>query len=85
MTRFWITLDQRVELVIKCIEKMKGGEIFVPKIPSMKVTDLAKALEPDCKIKLIGIKSGEKINEVMISEEEARNTKIFNGIYVILP
>ena len=85
MTRFWITLEQGVEFVLKALEESEGAEIFVPKIPSMKVIDLAKALEPDCKIKLIGIRPGEKINEVMISEEEARNTKIFNGIYVILP
>src|SRR4030042_912346 len=85
MTRFWITLKQAVEFVIKALEESEGGEIFVPKIPSMKVIDLAKALEPDCKIKLIGIRHGEKINEIMISEEEARNTKYFNGAYVILP
>ncbi|OFW64548.1 MAG: UDP-N-acetylglucosamine 4,6-dehydratase (inverting) [Actinobacteria bacterium RBG_19FT_COMBO_36_27] len=85
MTRFWITLEQSVEFVLKALEESEGGEIFVPKIPSMKVIDLAKALEPDCKIKLIGIRHGEKINEIMISEEEARNTKYFNGAYVILP
>jgi len=85
MTRFWITLEQGVEFVLKALEESEGGEIFVPKIPSMKVIDLAKALEPDCKIKLIGIRPGEKINEVMISEEEARNTKFYNGTYVILP
>jgi len=85
MTRFWITLEQGVELVLKALEESAGGEIFVPKIPSMRIVDLVKALEPDCKIKLIGIRPGEKINEVMISEDEARNTKIYNGIYVILP
>ena len=85
MTRFWITLKQGVEFVLKALEESVGGEIFVPKIPSMKVIDLAKALEPDCKIKLIGIRPGEKINEVMISKEEARNTKYYNGAYVILP
>ena len=85
MTRFWITLEQAVGFVLKALEESEGGEIFIPKIPSMKIIDFAKALEPDCKIKLIGIRPGEKINEVMISEEEARNTKIYNGIYVILP
>lgn len=85
MTRFWITLEQGVGFVLKALKEAEGGEIFVPKIPSMKVIDLVKALEPDCKIKLIGIRPGEKINEVMISEEEARNTKFYNGIYVILP
>jgi len=85
MTRFWITLKQGVEFVLRALEESVGGEIFVPKISSMKVIDLAKALEPDCKIKLIGIRPGEKINEVMISEEEARNTKFYNGAYVVLP
>ena len=73
-----------MEFVLKALEESEGGEIFVPKIPSMKVIDLAKALEPDCKIKLIGIRPGEKINEIMISEEETRNTKFYNGTYVIL-
>ena len=85
MTRFWITLEQGVEFVLKALKESVGGEIFIPKIPSMKVIDLAKAIEPDCKIKLIGIRPGEKINEIMISEEEARNTKLYNGFYVILP
>lgn len=85
MTRFWITLEQGVEFVLRALEESEGGEIFVPKIPSMRIIDLAKALESDFKIKLIGIRPGEKINEVMISEEEARNTKLYNGIYVILP
>jgi UDP-N-acetylglucosamine 4,6-dehydratase len=85
MTRFWITLKQGVEFVLKALEESVGGEIFVPKIPSMKVIDLAKALETDCKIKIIGIRPGEKINEVLISEEETRNTKFHNGTYVILP
>ena len=85
MTRFWITLERGVEFVLKALEESDGGEIFIPKIPSMKVIDLVKALDPDCKIKLIGIRPGEKINEVMISEEEARNTKLYNGIYIILP
>ena len=85
MTRFWITLKQGVEFVLKALEESEGGEIFIPKIPSMKVIDLAKALKPDCEMKLIGIRPGEKINEVMISEEEARNTKFYNGTYIILP
>ena len=85
MTRFWITLDQAVELVLEGFNHMQGGEIFVPKIPSMKVTDLAKAIAPDCDIKVIGIRPGEKIHEVLITEEEGRNTVSYNGMYVIMP
>lgn len=85
MTRFWITLEQGVDLVIQALEEAEGGEVFVPIIPSMKVTDLAKAIEPQCKFKIIGVRPGEKIHESLISEDEARNTKVFNGIYVILP
>ena len=85
MTRFWITLDQAVELVINAFCLMQGGEIFVPKIPSMKVTDLAKAVAPECKIEVIGIRPGEKIHEVLITEEDGRNTVAHNGIYVIMP
>jgi UDP-N-acetylglucosamine 4,6-dehydratase len=85
MTRFWITLDQSVDLVIKAIEEAEGGEVFVPSIPSMKITDLAKAIEPNCTFKFTGIRPGEKLHESLISYDEARNVKIFDGIYVILP
>jgi len=85
MTRFWITLDQAVELVIKAITHMQGGEIFVPKIPSMRITDLAKAVAPDCEIDIIGIRPGEKLHEVLLMEEEGRNTVIYDGMYVIMP
>lgn len=85
MTRFWITLKQGVEVVIRALEESTGGEVFVPKAPSMRVVDLAKAIEPDCKFKIIGIRPGEKIHEILISEDEARKVKIFNGIYVLLP
>jgi UDP-N-acetylglucosamine 4,6-dehydratase len=85
MTRFWITLEQGVELVIRSLHETKGGEVFVPVIPSMKVVDLAKAIEPECTFKIIGVRPGEKVNETLISEDEARNTKIYKGIYVILP
>lgn len=85
MTRFWITLEQSVDLVIKALEESVGGEVFVPKIPSMKIIDLAKAIEPDCRFKIIGIRPGEKVHETLISEDEARDAKEFNGIYVILP
>jgi len=85
MTRFWITLEQAVELVMKALKESEGGEIFVPKIPSMKISDLATAIDPNFKLKTIGIRPGEKIHETLVSEDEARATKIFDGIYVILP
>jgi UDP-N-acetylglucosamine 4,6-dehydratase len=85
MTRFWISLDEGVEFVISCVEEMTGGEIFVPKTPSMKITDLAAAIAPDCEIKIVGIRPGEKIHEVLISEEEAGHTLEFDGYYVIKP
>jgi hypothetical protein len=64
---------------------MQGGEIFVPKIPSMKIVDLAAAIAPDCDIEVIGIRPGEKIHEVLITQEEGRNTVMYNGMYVIMP
>lgn len=85
MTRFWITLDQAVELVVMALQHAQGGEIFVPKIPSMKVTDLAKAVAPECEIERIGIRPGEKLHESLIMEEEGRNTISYNGLYIILP
>ena len=85
MTRFWITLEQSANLVIKVLQEAEGGEIFVPKIPSMKITDLAKAIEPKCSFKFTGIRPGEKLHESLISYDEARNVKEFDGIYVILP
>ncbi|MFJ6264929.1 UDP-N-acetylglucosamine 4,6-dehydratase (inverting) [Lysinibacillus xylanilyticus] len=85
MTRFWITLDQGVQFVLDNLERMYGGEIFVPKIPSMKVTDLAKAIAPECEIEIIGIRPGEKLHEAMIMEDDARHTIEFNDYYVIQP
>ncbi|WP_163538888.1 UDP-N-acetylglucosamine 4,6-dehydratase (inverting) [Gracilibacillus sp. YIM 98692] len=85
MTRFWITLDQGVQFVIDNFRRMQGGEIFVPKIPSMKVTDLAKAIGPECKIDIIGIRPGEKLHEVMITEDDARRTIECDNYYVIQP
>lgn len=85
MTRFWITLEQGVNFVIKCIEMMKGGEIFVPKIPSMRITDLAGLIAPGCKIREIGIRPGEKINEVLITEDEARHASEFGDCFIIEP
>ena len=85
MTRFWMTLDQSVELVVKAMERAQGGEIFIPIIPSMKITDLAKTIEPECKFKIIGIRPGEKMHELLVSQDEARNTKMLDDMYVILP
>jgi len=85
MTRFWITIEEGVEFVIKCIELMQGGEIFVPKIPSMNIMDLAKIVAPDCKIEYIGIRPGEKLHEVLVSEDEARHTVEVDDMYVIQP
>lgn len=85
MTRFWITLDQGVRFVINSLELMQGGEIFVPKIPSMRITDLAKVTAPDAKIKDIGIRPGEKLHEVLLTEDESRHTKEFNSHFIIEP
>jgi len=85
MTRFWITLDQGVRFVIRCLEEMHGGEIFVPKIASMKMVDLAEAIAPGCEVEIIGIRPGEKLHEVLVSEDEARNTVEVEGMYIIQP
>jgi UDP-N-acetylglucosamine 4,6-dehydratase len=85
MTRFWITLDQGVHFVMNCIEQMQGGEVFVPKIPSMKITDLAKAVAPEAKVNVVGIRPGEKLHEVLISEDEARTTVELETMYVVQP
>lgn len=85
MTRFWITLDQGVRFVINCLEQMHGGEIFVPKIPSMKLLDMATAIGPDCQIDCIGIRPGEKLHEVLVSEDEARNALETHEMFVIQP
>lgn len=85
MTRFWITLDHGVQFVIDNLERMHGGEIFVPKIPSMRVVDLAKAIGPECKIEFVGIRPGEKLHESMIMEDDARHTVEFDSYYVIQP
>ena len=85
MTRFWITLKQGVHFVIRCIEQMKGGEVFVPKIPSMNIMDLVKAVASNCEIEHIGIRSGEKLHEVLIGEDEARQTVELEDMFVIQP
>ncbi|MFC1917384.1 UDP-N-acetylglucosamine 4,6-dehydratase (inverting) [Chloroflexota bacterium] len=85
MTRFWITLEQGVRFVIDCIGRMHGGEIFVPKLPSMKVIDLADVVAPRTKRKIIGIRPGEKVNEILITEEEAIHAQEFSDYFVIEP
>jgi len=85
MTRFWMTLEQSAELVIKALEEAEGGEIFIPKPPSMKITDLARAIEPNCTFKYTGIRAGEKLHESLVSYDEARNVKIVDNLYVIIP
>ncbi len=85
MTRFWISLDQGVRFVIHCLEQMMGGEVFVPKIPSMRVLDLARAIAPEARLEIIGIRPGEKLHEVLISEDEARSTVELENMYVVQP
>ena len=85
MTRFWITLKQGMEFIIKSITWMHGGEIFVPKIPSMNIMDLAKGVAPECEVRYVGIRPGEKLHEVLISEDEGRHTVELDDMYVIQP
>jgi UDP-N-acetylglucosamine 4,6-dehydratase len=85
MTRFWISLNQAVAFVIQCIELMLGGEIFVPKIPSMRVVDLAKAIAPQCAQQIIGIRPGEKLHEVLLTPEESWQALEFDRYYIIKP
>jgi len=85
MTRFWLTLEQGARFVVRCIEQMHGGEIFVPKIPSMRLVELARAIAPGCEVEEIGIRPGEKLHEVLVSEDEARNTLELDDMFVIQP
>jgi UDP-N-acetylglucosamine 4,6-dehydratase len=85
MTRFWLSLEQGVRFVMICIEQMEGGEVFVPKIPSTKVIDLANAIVPDAKVNIIGIRPGEKLHEVLVSEDEARSTVERETMFIIKP
>lgn len=85
MTRFWITIDQGAWLVFHALREMRGGEVFVPRIPSMKITELAKVIDPDCKTEEIGIRPGEKLHEVMIPEDDGRSTVAFKTHFVIVP
>lgn len=85
MTRFWITLDQGVDLVFKALEESMGGETYISKIPSFNITDLAEAMLPGAKIREIGIREGEKLHEVMVTKDDYRNTYEFDKHYVIYP
>jgi UDP-N-acetylglucosamine 4,6-dehydratase len=85
MSRFWITLEQGVRFVVRSIEEMHGGEIFVPKIPSMTLLELSRTVAPDCAVDVIGMRPGEKTHEILVSEDEARNTVEFDDKFVILP
>lgn len=85
MTRFWITLGEGVQFVVDCLDRMRGGEVFVPKIPSMNIMDVAKVVAPECRTEIIGIRPGEKLHEIMITPDDAWNTAEFDDHYVIQP
>jgi UDP-N-acetylglucosamine 4,6-dehydratase len=85
MSRFWLTLEQGVEFVVKCLPLMHGGEIFVPQIPSVRIMDLVKVIAPDCDIQYIGIRPGEKLHEALVSDDEARHTLELEDMYIIQP
>ncbi len=85
MTRFWITLEQGVRFVIQCLETMHGGEIFVPKIPSMKLVQLAEAIAPECKVEIIGMRPGEKLHEVMIPSDVSRYVIEYPEFFIVKP
>jgi UDP-N-acetylglucosamine 4,6-dehydratase len=85
MTRFWIRLDEGVDFAIRCTERMRGGEIFVPKIPSMRIVDLVEAIAPGCRMDVIGVRPGEKLHEMLISEDESRQAVEFDDMFVIEP
>jgi UDP-N-acetylglucosamine 4,6-dehydratase/5-epimerase len=85
MTRFWIRLEQGVEFAVRCAEAMGGGEIFVPKIPSMRIMDLVGAVAADCAVEFIGIRPGEKLHEILISEDESRQALEFEDMFVVEP
>ncbi|MDD3369012.1 MAG: UDP-N-acetylglucosamine 4,6-dehydratase (inverting) [Lachnospiraceae bacterium] len=85
MTRFWISLTQGVELVIKALEEAKGGETFISKIPSFKITDLAQAMKPGCEMPEVGIREGEKLHEVMVTVEDSPNTYEYDKHFIVYP
>ncbi len=85
MTRFWITLQQGVDFVLSCLKQMRGGEIFVPKIPSMSIVELARCLAPDVPVRVVGIRPGEKLHEILITADDARTTVELKDRYIIRP
>jgi UDP-N-acetylglucosamine 4,6-dehydratase len=85
MTRFWLSVEQGVKFTIRCLEQMHGGEVFVPKIASMKIVDLAEAIAPDSQVEIIGIRPGEKLHEVLLSEHESRHSVELSDMFVIEP
>ena len=85
MTRFWITLEQGVNFVVSCLGRMQGGEVLIPKIPSMNIMDLTRAIAPECRTEIVGIRPGEKLHEVMVTEDDARHTVEHEDSYAILP
>jgi FlaA1/EpsC-like NDP-sugar epimerase len=85
MTRFWITLDQAIDFVLEALGRMGGGEVFVPRIPSMRVTDMAEALAPGAQREVIGIRPGEKLHELLVTEDESRHSYELDSGFLILP
>ncbi len=85
MTRFWIRLEQGVQFAIRCAEQMRGGEIFVPKIPSMRIMDLVETVAPGCAVEVIGIRPGEKLHELLLSEDDSRQALEFEDMFVMEP
>jgi UDP-N-acetylglucosamine 4,6-dehydratase len=85
MTRFWITLPQGADFVLQSLEVMHGGELFVPKIPSTTIADLAEAIGPKCRHEIVGIRPGEKLHELMIGEDDARRARDMGTYYVVQP
>ena len=85
MTRFWITLKESADFVLKSFGWMRGGELFVPKIPSTNIADIAKAIAPECKIDIIGIRPGEKLHELLITKEDGRRTSEYSDHFIIWP
>lgn len=85
MTRFWITLGQGVDFVISCIARMRRGEVFVPRLPSMNIMDLVAAIAPNCIVEHTGIRPGEKLHETLVSADEARHTRVLDDLFIIEP
>jgi UDP-N-acetylglucosamine 4,6-dehydratase len=85
MTRFWLTLEQGVRFVVRCVEQMQGGEVFIPKIPSTRIIDLARVIAPQAELEVVGIRPGEKLHEVLLHEDEARSAVELDDMYVVLP